>query len=92
MAKALLIVFDSSEAGACAGFASALGMEFDVLGFEGEMPPADAFADGLTQQCEGYTHIAAVSSMRSKDVLARLAGLLDAAMITDADPMPTLFD
>ncbi|MCH7903928.1 MAG: electron transfer flavoprotein subunit alpha/FixB family protein [Armatimonadetes bacterium] len=93
MAKALLIVFDASEAGACAGFASALGMEFDVLGFEGEMPPADAFADGLTQQCEGYTHIAAVSSMRSKDVLARLAGLLDAAMITDAVAVetPTVF-
>src|SRR5262249_9776510 len=31
-----------------------------------------------------YSHVAAISSMRSKDVMARLAGLVDAAMVTDA--------
>lgn len=93
MPKALLIAFDTSEVAACAGFASALGMEFDVLSIEGDIPPADAVADGLKEQCAGYTHIVAVSSMRSKDVLARLAGLLDAAMVTDAVSIesPTVF-
>ena len=93
MAKAILIAFDIADAPACAGFASALGLEFDVLSFEGELPPADAFADGLKAECGGYSHIAAVSSMRAKDVLARLAGLLDAAMVTDAVSVesPTVF-
>jgi electron transfer flavoprotein alpha subunit len=49
-----------------------------------EVPPADAMAKGIQQIASGYSHIAAASSMRSKDVLARLAGLLDAAMVTDA--------
>ncbi len=93
MSKLLAIAFDSSEASACAGFASALGIEFDVLTFEGEVPPADALAEGLKAECDGCSHIAAVSSMRSKDVLARLAGLLDAAMVTDAVSVesPTVF-
>ncbi|MEA2552412.1 MAG: electron transfer flavoprotein alpha subunit [Fimbriimonadaceae bacterium] len=49
-----------------------------------EIPNADALAKALAGQAGGYTHIGAVSAMRSKDVLARLAGLLDAAMVTDA--------
>jgi electron transfer flavoprotein alpha subunit len=48
-----------------------------------EIPPADSMARGLLSLCERYTHIAAVSSMRSKDILARLASLLVAAMVTD---------
>jgi electron transfer flavoprotein alpha subunit len=48
-----------------------------------EIPPADGIAKGLSPFCEGYSHVAAVSNMRSKDVMARLAGLLDAAMVTD---------
>jgi len=49
-----------------------------------ELPPADGLASGVQACCGPYTHIAAVSSMESKDVMARLAGLLDAAMVTDA--------
>ncbi len=59
-----------------------------------EVPPADGIAKGLASIAGGFTHIAAVSSMRSKDVLARLAGLLDAAMVTDviAVNSPTSFN
>jgi len=49
-----------------------------------ELPPADALAGAIVSQGQTYSHIAAVSSMRSKDVLARVAGSLDAAMVTDA--------
>jgi electron transfer flavoprotein alpha subunit len=48
------------------------------------IPPADGLAGELHKLAESYTHIAGASSMQSKDVLARLAGLLDAAMVTDA--------
>lgn len=50
----------------------------------GDLGPADGLADAIATACAGYTHIVAVSSMRSKDVVARLAGLLDIGMITDA--------
>jgi len=58
-----------------------------------EQPPADALASDIAAQCAGYSHIAAVSSMRSKDVLARVAGILDTAMVTDAIGLesPTIF-
>lgn len=58
-----------------------------------ELPPADALAASLVPSCSCYTHIGAVSSMQSKDVLARLAGLLDAAMVTDvvAADSPNVF-
>ncbi len=58
-----------------------------------EVPAADGLGKGLQDAAAGYTHIAAVSTMRSKDVLARLAGLLDAAMVTDviAALSPTVF-
>ena len=48
-----------------------------------EFPPTDALTTALTALVGGYSHIASVSSMRSKDVLARLAGLMDMAMVTD---------
>lgn len=48
-----------------------------------EIPAADGLATGIQAVSSPYSHIAAVSSMESKDVLARLAGLLDAAMVTD---------
>jgi electron transfer flavoprotein alpha subunit len=59
----------------------------------GEIPPADGLAVDLAKAAEGYSHIAAVSSMRSKDVLARVAGILDAAMVTDVVGLesPTVF-
>ncbi len=49
-----------------------------------EIPHADGLAHALIPLIHGYTHIAGVSSMRAKDLLARLAGLIEAAMVTDA--------
>lgn len=49
-----------------------------------EVPPADASARETARLANGYSHVAAVSSMLSKDVMARAAALLSACMITDA--------
>jgi electron transfer flavoprotein alpha subunit len=49
-----------------------------------ELPPADGLAPGIAKLAETYTHVAAVSSMTSKDVMARVAGEMGAAMVTDA--------
>lgn len=84
MSKLLLVAFGADDAQALGGFAKAIGLESKLVAFEGEVPPADAAASALARECEGCTHIAAVSSMGSKDVMARLAGLLGAAMVTDA--------
>ncbi|HJP82261.1 MAG TPA: FAD-binding protein [Fimbriimonadaceae bacterium] len=48
-----------------------------------ELPLADSLCADMKNLLGGYTHIAAISSMASKDVMARLAGLIDAAMVTD---------
>ncbi|MCO5297648.1 MAG: FAD-binding protein [Fimbriimonadaceae bacterium] len=45
---------------------------------------ADGLAKAIAGAAVGYTHLAAISSMRSKDVLPRVAALLGAAMVTDA--------
>ncbi|MGV3616974.1 MAG: electron transfer flavoprotein subunit alpha/FixB family protein [Fimbriimonas sp.] len=70
-----------------------LGAERVLAANLGEIPPADGLAVDLAAAANGYSHIAAVSSMRSKDVLARVAGLLDAAMVTDVVSVesPTVF-
>jgi len=49
-----------------------------------ENPPADGLAAQIATLARDYTHIASVSSMQSKDVMARVAGLLDCGMVTDA--------
>ena len=49
-----------------------------------ELPPADGLVKGLVALCASYSHIVAVSSMESKDAMARLGGALDAGMVTDA--------
>ncbi len=66
------------------------GMPAEDLGAErvfdmelSPIPTADGLAQFMAGQTAGYSHIAAVSSMRSKDVMARLAGLIDAGMVTD---------
>ncbi len=84
MPRLLLVAFAPADNAALGGFAEAIGLEGTLIAFEGEVPPADAAADALKKEADGFTHIAAVSSMQSKDVMARLAGLLDAAMVTDA--------
>ncbi|MDR3690166.1 MAG: electron transfer flavoprotein subunit alpha/FixB family protein [Fimbriimonas sp.] len=49
-----------------------------------EVPPADGIARFLADFAAEYSHVAALSSMRSKDVMARVAGRMRAGMITDA--------
>ncbi|MEQ1822752.1 MAG: FAD-binding protein [Fimbriimonadaceae bacterium] len=81
MSNVLVIAFAGSDSGA--GFAAAIGSSYDVLDVTNDNAPADGLAKAIAGVCGSYTHIVAVSSMRSKDVLARVAGLLDSAMITD---------
>lgn len=80
--KLLHVAFSSSDVAAGGGLAAALGLEFEVLEV-GEAPPADALAKAIAEKATGFTHVSSVSSMQSKDVMARVAGLLDAAMVTD---------
>lgn len=58
-----------------------------------DVPPADSVAAGVVSVAEGYSHLVAVSSMASKDVMARVAGLLDCGMVTDVigAQSPTVF-
>lgn len=81
--KLLGIVFESFEAAPLAGLASSLSSEIDFLVLPTDPPPADATANAIASRAAGYSHIAAVSSMQARDVLPRVAGLLDAAMVTD---------
>lgn len=79
--KLLLIAFSESDAAQSGGFIQALGLEADTLLVSSQ--PADAFASSLGEKAKGYSHVAAVSSMQSKDALGYLAGVLDWAMVTD---------
>lgn len=49
----------------------------------GDIPPADAIAASIAATAAGFSHLAAISSMQARDVLPRVAGILDAAMVTD---------
>lgn len=82
MSKALLVCFQASDAAALAGFASSVGMESELVLVEGN-PTADQVVSALSERANGCQVVAAVSSMASKDAMARLAGALDAAMVTD---------
>lgn len=100
MSRVLGVAFSAHEASVLAGFAQVIGAEIDVLDFSGaapndlgagrflraagEIPPSDALAPAIAQASAGYSHVAAVSTMQSKDVMPRVAGLLDAPMMTDA--------
>jgi electron transfer flavoprotein alpha subunit len=48
-----------------------------------ENPTADSVSAAIAAACSGYSHVAGLSSMRGKDLLARVAGHLDAPMVTD---------
>ncbi len=63
--------------------ANDLGAEKILLAGLTNLPLADGFSNALKELSTGYSHIAAVSSMASKDAMARLAGVLDSAMVTD---------
>lgn len=75
------------------GVPNDLGAERILQAQELDLPPADALAREIAKLAGGYSHIASVSTMRAKDVLARVAGILDLAMITDAISIesPTTF-
>ena len=81
--KLLAVVFESFEAASLAGLASSLSSEVEFLVLPSEAPPADATAKAIASCASGYSHIAAVSSMQARDVLPRVSGILDAAMVTD---------
>ena len=97
--KLLFVAFDAAEAQIAPGFATALGAPFVVaqvtgeaaqVGAEsvmsaglGEVPTAEVLSAAVSSVATGFTHVAAVSSMRSKDVMARVAGLIDCGMVTD---------
>lgn len=82
MSKLLILGFLETDIDASAGFAKALGFEYDTL----IIPPvsSDVAASAIALIASHYSHIASPSSMRSKDVLPYLAGLIDSPMVTDA--------
>ncbi len=86
--KTLLVTFDSVESQISGGFQNELGGEFDKVTVASNIP-ADSASQAIATIAGGYSHIVACSSMRSKDVMARVAGILDAAMITDAIAVTT---
>lgn len=75
------------------GASSATGAEKTLVAGLGDLPPADGLAPAIAAMAGGYSHVAGLSSMASKDVLARVAGHLDAAMVTDVIALdsPTVF-
>ena len=70
-----------------------LGAERVMSARLADVPPADGIAKGISSVAGSYSHIAGLSNMRSKDILARVAGIMDAAMVTDVVSLesPTVF-
>lgn len=94
MSKVLGVVFQAHEAASLAGFASSLELPIELLDLASvEVPPADASSKAIAAAAAGFSHVVAVSSMQAKDAMPRVAGLLDAAMVTDASgaQSPTQF-
>lgn len=99
MSKTLLISFGPGDAEASAGLVAKLGGEVTLLSLIGnatvgkaahhwrtdwsEIPPADNIAAGVADLAKGFDYIVAASSMAAKDLLARLAGILDAPCASD---------
>jgi electron transfer flavoprotein alpha subunit len=99
MSNTLLISFGPGDAEASAGLVAKLGGEVTLLSLIGkatvgkathhwstewsEIPPADNIAAGVADLAKGFDYIVAASSMAAKDLLARLAGILDAPCASD---------
>lgn len=73
----------------CGAGAKDLGAEKVSIGDLRDLPPADGLAKAILPRVEGYSHVGGLSSMRGKDVLAYLAGLMDASMVTDVVSIET---
>jgi electron transfer flavoprotein alpha subunit len=80
-AQALALPFDLLLVEGSSG--PLIGQEKTLSFGSSQRPNADALAEGLKEMAPAYTRIASVSSMKSKDTLGRLAGLLDAPLVTD---------
>jgi len=84
VSKVLGIAFNAHEVAPLVGLASKLGLDMDLLDLSSSEPHlAESAARAIADRASGHSHIAAVSSMQSKDVMPRVAGLLDAAMVSD---------
>ena len=97
----LLVAFRPGDAESSGGFAHDVGGDVTLaLAYDGESEPigaakvlrlgdapVDALASGLAAVAKEFDRIAAPTSMQAKDVLARLAGLLDAPMVSEAIAM-----
>jgi electron transfer flavoprotein alpha subunit len=82
--RILALAFAAHELPSCRAFCQAVGGDFDILLVEpiGDLPPADAVAEDLTDQSRFYDLIAAPQTLLSLDILPRVAGLMDSAMVT----------
>lgn len=99
MNKALAISLNAGDAEPLAAFCQALGAPYvllaaggdspadlgaeKVLRLEGEVPPADALAAFIAEKADEYDLIVGVAHMAGKDVMPRIAGLLDRPMVGD---------
>lgn len=94
----LLVSFRPGDEAQARGFAQGLGLPVTLLvAHSGTVEgigtartvrlgegTADALAPAIRDLATGHTHIAAVASMAAKDTMARVAGLLDAPMVSEA--------
>lgn len=99
MNKALAISLNAGDAEPLAAFCQALGVPYvllaaggdspadlgaeRILRLEGEIPPADALAAFIAEKADEYDLIVGVAHMAGKDVMPRIAGLLDRPMVGD---------
>lgn len=97
--RVLLVAFSAADIESSAGFIAKIGESDVLLlcgdqipqagqtksftaGFT-QIPTSDNLAKALSAFAESYDIIASVSSMQSKDLLARVAGCMDRPMVTD---------
>ncbi|MES1227459.1 MAG: hypothetical protein ABUL72_02245, partial [Armatimonadota bacterium] len=74
----VFLVTGTAESGPSSGTVWCAGLE--------SVPTANTLVEVICDfiGARAYTHIVAVSSMAAKDLLARVAGRMDIAMVTDA--------
>ncbi|RMG25478.1 MAG: electron transfer flavoprotein subunit alpha/FixB family protein, partial [Armatimonadetes bacterium] len=99
MSRVLAIALNPGDAEALAAFCQAIEADFTlvdaagdaatdlgasrILRLEGEIPPADALAPFVAELGREAEIIVGVAHMAGKDLLPRVAGLLDRPMVGD---------